>query len=323
MKSLEPRPTTFVTSPRLSSLLGVDLTLASEAFQYTGSFKFRGALRTAQQSPAPHLIAASSGNFGQALAFACQLTGKRCTIVMPHDSPGVKVEAVRAHGAEVGFVDTRVTTRADRVAELLAEHPQAVQAYPSDGEAMLAGNETLGAEILAHEPPFHIVVAPVGGGGVVVGLIRAARRRMGSVLLFGAEPTVANDVAQSFRQGRRVTLPAEPTTLADGVRVLGLSEGNWTVVRDGLAGVVEVAEDRIAEATRVLFSLANLKAEPTGALALAAVLQQPALFQGQRVCCVVTGGNVDPAVYARLITESVTTESVTNESVTLSEAKGP
>lgn len=298
---LRPRPTTFVVSPRLNSRTGLDLTLASETLQYTGSFKFRGALNVAAQTSAPHLIAASSGNFGQALAFACQLHGKRCTVVMPHDSAAVKVDAVRAYGGLVDFVDTRVKPRAARVAELLAESPGAAVAHPSDGEPMLAGNETLGAEVFAYQPAFDTVVTPVGGGGVVVGLIRAARRMRREAVIWAVEPALANDVAESFRTGRHVTLPAEPATLADGVRVVGVSAANWAIIRDGCRGVIEVDEPRIAEATRLLFALANLKAEPTGALSLAAVLTRPERFEGRRVCCVITGGNVDPAVYARIL----------------------
>jgi threonine dehydratase len=298
---LQPRPTTFVTSPRLSAHAGVDLTIATETLQYTGSFKFRGALNTVAHSSASHLIAASSGNFGQALAFACQLLGKRCTIVMPHDAAAVKVEAVRGYGATVDLVNTRVTPRAARLAELLAEFPDAAVAQPSDGEPMLAGNESLGAEILAHEPAFDVVVAPVGGGGVIVGLIRAAARLARRADIWAVEPRVANDVAESFRQGRHVTLPAEPTTLADGVRTLGTSAANWATIREGCRGVVEVDEPQIVKATQLLFALVNLKAEPTGALSLAAVLTEPERFKGQRVCCVVTGGNVDPAVYVRIL----------------------
>jgi threonine dehydratase len=298
---LKPRPTTFVVAPRLDTRAGLALTIASETLQYTGSFKFRGALNTAAQTAAPHLIAASSGNFGQALAFACQLHGKRCTIVMPHDSPAVKVDAVRAYGATVDFVDTRLKPRSVRVAELVAEFPDASVAHPSDGELMLAGNETLGAEIFAHRPAFDAVVAPVGGGGVVVGLIRAARRMHRRAAIWAAEPLAANDVAESFRTGQHVILPAEPATLADGVRVLGVSAANWATIRDGCRGVIEVDERQIADATCLLFELANLKAEPTGALSLAAVLSQPERFKGRRVCCVVTGGNVDPAAYARIL----------------------
>lgn len=296
-----PRLVTFVASERLNAHTGLDLTLASETFQHTGSFKFRAAYFNAARARGDHLIGASSGNFGQALAYACQLHSKRCTVVMHHDSQQVKIDAVRGYGAHVELVDPQVKPRAVRMAELLVEHPDATAAYPSDGEPTLAGNESLGMEVLEHKPGFDAVVAPIGGGGIIVGLHRAARRLASTTAIWAAEPLTANDVAESFRTGRLVTYPAPPNTMADGVRVLGLSEENWSVVREGCRGVLEVEEERIAEATRILFSFANLKAEPTGALSLAAVLTRPELFVGQRVCCLVTGANVDPEVYARIL----------------------
>lgn len=299
-----PRPVTFVTSPRLSELAGVDLVLASETLQHTGSFKFRAGLANASQAESDHLIAASSGNFGQALAFACRLLGKRCTIVMHRDSQVFKIDAIRGYGAEVELVDPQTKPRAVRLAELLAEHPGAVAAYPSDGEPTLRGNESLGVEVLEHQPGFDAVVAPIGGGGIIVGLYRAARRLGSAIAIWAAEPRSANDVAESFRSGRLVTYPTPPNTIADGVRVLGLSEPNWAVVREGCRGVIEVDETGIVEATRLLFTLANLKAEPTGALSLAAVLSDPGRFRDQRVCCLITGANVDPALYAGILTGS-------------------
>jgi threonine dehydratase len=296
-----PRPVTFVSSLRLAEYIGIDLTLASETFQYTGSFKFRAAFNHASQSPATHLVAVSSGNFGQAMAYACRLHGKRCTVVMPHDSATIKVDAVRGHGADVDLVDTRTTPRLVRLAEVLAEHPGAEVAYPSDGERTLAAYESLGLEIMKHRPAFDAVIAPIGGGGVIVGLIRAARQTGSRTTIWAAEPRAANDVAQSFRTGQLVRLPNEPVTLADGVRALGLSEANWNVVRDGCHGVIEVDEARIVEAMRLLFTHANLKAEPTASLALAALLTRSEALRGLRVCCVVTGANVDPAVYARAL----------------------
>ena len=298
-----PRPVTFLAPPRLAESLGLDLTLASETFQYTGSFKFRAAFNHVSQSPATHLVAVSSGNFGQAMAFACRSHGKRCTVVMPHDSAPVKVAAVRGYGADVDVVDTRLTPRLVRLAEVLARHPEAEVAYPSDGERTLAGYEAMGLEILGQGRAFDAVVAPIGGGGVVVGLIRAARRARSRTTICAAEPRAANDVAESFRTGKLVRMPREPATVADGVRALGLSEANWNVVRDGCRGVIEVDEAPIVEAMRLLFTHADLKAEPTASLALAALLTQPEALRGQRVCCVVTGANVDPALYARALLE--------------------
>lgn len=296
-----PRPVTFVESARLNEHAGLSLVLASETFQHTGSFKFRAAFENVARAASDHVIAASSGNFGQALAFACRLAGKRCTIVMHHDSSPLKIRAVREHGAHVELVDASVKARALRQAELLAEHPGSIGAFPSDGEPTLAANEKFGLEILGHEPAFDSVVAPIGGGGIVVGLSRAAQRLGVQPAIWAAEPVTANDVAESFRTQRLVSFSAPPHTIADGVRVLGLSESNWAVVRAGCRGVIEVEDAQIVEATRLLFTLANLKAEPTGALSLAAVLAQPELFRGQLVCCVVTGANVDPAAYARIL----------------------
>jgi threonine dehydratase len=298
--TLVPRPTLFITSPRLNRHVGLDLTLASETLQHTGSFKFRAAFNNAAQRKAGHLIAVSSGNFGQALAYACQLHGKRCTVIMPHDASPTKVRAVRAYGAEVDLVDTRAKARLERLRELLTAFPDAEAAYPSDGEPTLAGAETLGEEILAHQPAFDTVVAPAGGGGIIVGLVRAKRRMHSQATVLACEPVVANDLAQSFRAGERVTLPAEPTSLADGVRGLGVSPDNWKIIRDGCAGVIEVEEAQIGEATRLLFRLATLLAEPTAALSLAAVLTEPGRCTG-RVCCLVTGANVDPATYAQIL----------------------
>jgi threonine dehydratase len=189
---------------------------------------------------------------------------------------------------------TRITPRLARLAVVLARYPAAEAVYPSDGERTLAGAESLGREILAHSPSFDAIVAPIGGGGLIVGLIRAVQRAGSSTTIWAVEPRAANDVAESFRTGRLVRMSREPTTLADGVRALGSSEENWKVVRDGCGGVFEVDENQIAPAMRLLFVHANIKAEPTASLALAALVEQPEPLLGKRVCCVVTGANVDP-----------------------------
>ena len=118
----------------------------------------------------------------------------------------------------------------------------------------------------------------------------------------GAEPLLANDAARSLRAGHIVVNESEPQTIADGTRTLSVGKHNWDILHGGIETIVEVPEDAIREGVRLLFSLANLKAEPTGALGVAALLTSPETFRGRRVCCVITGGNVDPAVYAGLIT---------------------
>jgi threonine dehydratase len=302
-----PRPTTLVEAPRLAAHLGLDLFLATETFQRTGSFKFRAAYNLAANVPHPHVITASSGNFGQAIAYACKLFGKRCTVVMPTNSARVKVDAVLSYGARVDLVDTTKVKRAARVAELAAEHPDAYIASAYDDPFVIAGNSSLGDELAALVLPPDVVVAPIGGGGLTSGLVQAAQRSHRAMRVVGAEPVMANDAARSLREGHIVVNETEPQTIADGTRTLSVGRHNWEILKDGLETIVEVPEEAIREGVRLLFSLANLKAEPTGALGIGALMTSPETFRGRRVCCVITGGNVDPAVYSAIVAPAQTT----------------
>jgi threonine dehydratase len=298
------RPTTIIEAPRLALRLGVDLFLASETFQHTGSFKFRAAYNVASRVPNHLIITASSGNFGQAVAYSCSLLGKSSIIVMPTTSAEVKINAVREYGGRVELVDVRGKSRAARVQELAREHPEAYVASAYDDPLVIEGNSSLGAELAALARPLDCIVAPVGGGGLTSGLITGIRRApppRHTIQVVGAEPALGNDAARSLQAGKIIRNDAEPQTIADGARTVSLGEHNWPILRDGLAGIVEVPEELIKEAVRLLFSLANLKAEPTGALSVAALMAEPKRFRGQSVGCVVSGGNVDPSVYQSLI----------------------
>lgn len=295
------RPTAWIEAPRLNRRLGVGVILASETFQHTGSFKFRAAYHVAASVPQRNLLTASSGNFGQALAYACQLLNKSARIVMPDTSAQVKVAAVREFGGEVDFIDTRVVSLQVRLEQLARDHPDAYVASAYDDPRVIAGNATLGRELAAQAQRFDVVVAPIGGGGLTSGILSGLRAGSCGAAVFGAEPLLANDAARSLRAGHIVANEAEPQTIADGARVLSLGQHNWAVLKDGLAGIIEVPEAAIAEGVRLLFSLANLKAEPTGALSIGALLTEPERFRGLRACCVISGGNVDPAVFGRLL----------------------
>jgi threonine dehydratase len=298
------RPTTILESPRLSRRLGARVILATETFQHTGSFKFRAAYNVAKEVSQKLLIAASSGNFGQALACACSLLGKRSMVVMPDTSAAVKIDAVREYGGQVELVDVRAKSRAARVAELAADHPEAYLASAYDDPLVIEGNSTLGLELGLCDNTktrFDFVVAPVGGGGLTSGIIQGLRLIGSAAPVIGAEPLLANDAARSLQAGHIVANESEPQTIADGARTLSLGRHNWEILKDGLARIIEVPEENIAEAVRLLFTLANLKAEPTGALSLAAVLTAPDAFRHRTICCVISGGNVDPEVYRRIL----------------------
>jgi threonine dehydratase len=295
------RPTTILEAPRLENRLGIILTLVTETFQYTGSFKFRAAYNVASRVPQKMIIAASSGNFGQATAYACSLLRKSCTIVMPSTSAKVKIEAVREYGGDVDLVDVRVKSRADRVRELSQQYPEAYIASAYDDPLVIEGNASLGMEIAALDRQLDTVIAPVGGGGLISGLIMGLKQSQKKIAVVGAEPLLGNDAARSLRAGHIVTNESEPQTIADGARTLSLGKHNWAIIQGNLSTIVEVPEEKIFQASRFLFELANLKVEPTGALSLAAILTQPDLFRGRSVCCVVSGGNVDPGVYASML----------------------
>jgi len=295
------RPTTIIESERLSERLNVRVLLASETFQHTGSFKFRGAYYLTSHVPQKHIIAASSGNFGQALARACSLLGKSCLVVMPSDSSEVKIAAVRSYGARVELIDTRVQIRAERVAELQHEFPESLVASAYDEPLVIAGNASLGEELAKLDENIDCIVVPIGGGGLSAGLLTGLRRLSKQTPVIGAEPLVANRMSRSLKERRIVALETEPATIADGARVLSIGRHNWELLRQGLAGVIEVPEENIKQAVRLLHDLANLKSEPTGALAVGALLTQPDTFYGRRVCCVITGGNVDGSLYRRII----------------------
>lgn len=295
------RPTTIIEAPRLAGRLGVELTIASETFQYTGSFKFRAAYNLAAKVEQRRIITASSGNFGQAMAYACRLLGKACTVVMPETSAKVKVDAVREFGGTADLVDVRQKGRAERVAELAEEYPDAYVASAFDDPLVIEGNASLGSELAAMNRRFDFVIAPVGGGGLTSGLIKAFREAGSQTKVVGAEPLIANDAARSLREGHIVVNEHEPQTIADGTRTLSIGRHNWAILKDGIAAIVEVPEEDIKEGLRMLYSFANLKCEPTGALSIAAVLTDKERFAGKSVCCVISGGNVDTEVYRSIL----------------------
>jgi len=277
--------------------------LAVETFQYAGSFKFRAAWNVATSVPQSHLVTASSGNFGQALALSAKLVGKNCTVVMPNTSAQVKVDAVREFGAQVDLIDTKAITREARVAEIVASLDDAYTASPFDDPLVIEGNSSLGREIANCGIRLDAVISPIGGGGIASGLAVGLKAAVSSAELYAAEPLIANDAARSFREGRIVVNESEPQTIADGARTRSIGRHNWEILKDALAGVIEVPEEAIRQMTRDLYLYANLKSEPTGALGVGAISAAGDLFAGKTVCCVVTGGNVDAAVYSEILNE--------------------
>ena len=300
------RKTHFV--PIEQSRWDLDLVAVDESRQETGSFKFRAAWNLVQSVNEEHFLAASSGNFGQALARACQLLNKRATIVMPTTSARVKVEAVRGYGATVEWVDTSIKTRAARVAELKEGFKDAYVASPYDCHYVIEGNASLGKELA--EQTLDFVIVPIGGGGLCSGIIKGLREAGSKTRVWGAEPSMANDAARSLKDGVLQSNEGEPQTIADGARTRSLGRRNWTIIQPSIEGIVEVQEKYIKRGVGELYAW-GIASEPTGALTMGALLQESqknegwwSLLQRKRIGIVVSGGNVDSEVFEELISRN-------------------
>jgi len=287
---------TAVRTPVLdaSHWAGGPLGLKLENLQPTGAFKVRGAAvalaRLAPGARARGVVTHSSGNHAQALAFAARVVGVPATIVIPHEASPGKVRATSALGARV----VRVMA-GDRMAaaDAAVTETGGVLVPPYDHPDVIAGQGTVGLEILTDAMDVQVVLVPVSGGGLISGIAVAAAAR--GVRVVGVEPALAADAAESLHTGRRVAWPVQDVqrTVADGLRVPQLGELPWEHVRRFVDRIVTVAEDEIADATRALAVHARIIAEPSGAVTTAAWLHHRSALPSGRTVAVVSGGNVD------------------------------
>ena len=285
--------TPVVTSRRLDAETGKTLVFKAEPFQKTGSFKARGALNKALLLERPKgLVAASSGNHAQGVAYAAGVLGVPAVIVMPEDAVRIKKEAVRAYGAELVTQGVTVANR-ERIAREIARERGYAFIHPFDDEAVMAGQGTLALELLSRVSDPEAVLVPVGGGGLISGVATAVKALAPDVRVLGVEPAVAADAAESFAKGERVCLEAPPATVADGVRTLCLGERTFEVIRRRVDGILTVSEEAIREAQARFITRTKVFAEPTGALALAAVLEHGKALP-DRLGLVISGGNGVP-----------------------------
>lgn len=296
--------TPLLTSSTLNALLGADLYFKAEHLQKVGAFKARGAANAVLQLPAGTEIVAthSSGNHGAALAWAAAEQGLRCKVVMPENAPQVKKAAVAAYGAEIVFCEPTLAAREAALAELV----QSCGAHvvpPFDDARIIAGQGTVAQEVVAQcrELGFvpDLIVAPVGGGGLLAGVGLAASALAPDIRVLGAEPAGADDAQRSFRTGTRVTEQV-PDTIADGLRTT-LGVRNFALIRACVSDVVTVSEVGIREALALLWGRTKQFVEPSAAVGLAAVMEHPARFRNKRAVIVLTGGNMDIAATARLV----------------------
>ena len=297
--------TPVITSRTLDERVGAHLLLKAENLQRAGSFKFRGAYnRMAQIDPAERhrgVVAFSSGNHAQAVALAGALLAIPTTIVMPTDAPSSKRAATLAYGARVVDYDRDREDREEVAARVAAELSPAATVPPYDDPAVMAGQGTALLELVEDHGPPDLVLTPLGGGGLLSGTATVVRALAPAARVVGVETAGADDWVRSRAAGHPVTI-APPTTVADGIRTLSPGRLTWPVVSARVDDVVVVTDEDVLDAVRLVSARLRLVVEPTGAVALAALLsgqlRPPA---GARVAVVLSGGNVDPAALGRIL----------------------
>ena len=297
--------TPLVESPALNERAGRRVLLKLETLQRVGAFKFRGAFNRLSQldeeQRARGVVAFSSGNHAQGVALAARLLGMPALIVMPSDAPAVKVAATRGYGAEIRLYDRMKESR-EAIAAAIAAERGAVVVPAFDDPDIIAGQGTVGLELARQVESLgvHLAAAPISGGGLISGLSIALKAHSPDTAVIGAEPAGYDDTRQSLAAGERVVIKPAGRTLCDALESPFPGEITFPIMRRNLAGVAVVTDAEAAEAMRTAFAFLKLVVEPGGAAALAALLAGKIAGEGP-IAIVLSGGNVDPELYARVL----------------------
>jgi threonine dehydratase len=294
--------TPLIPVPALTSRANVPVSLKAEHLQPAGAFKIRGAYTAISRIPpdrrARGVITYSSGNHGQAVAFAAQLLGIRSVVVMPQRAPAIKVAGVRRLGGEVVIAGNSSAERYEQ-ARRMAEEQGLAMIPPYESLDVIAGQATCGVEILDAYPEVEAIVVPVGGGGLIAGIAAAVAAIKPTVRVVGVEPVGAPKLARALEAGQPIVLD-HTESLADGLLPLAIGKLPFTILSKVVRESVEVTESEIGEGVRFLYQEAGLSVEPSGAVTTAALLSRRVAPTGPTVA-IVSGGNVDPELFQRLV----------------------
>lgn len=285
--------TLVMSSRHLDERTGSEVYLKCENLQKVGAFKFRGACNTIMTLPEAQagrgVTTHSSGNHAQAIALAARLRGIPATIVMPENAPRVKVNAVRGYGAEIRFCKATQQAR-EAAAQAVVDETGATFIHPYNDGRIIAGQGTAVLELMEQQPRLDLVLAPVGGGGLISGTAIAAKSIRPDIRVIAAEPEKADDACRSFKAGRLI--PLEHTdTIADGLRT-SLGDLTFSAITKYVDDIVTVSEQQIVEAMRFVWERMKLIIEPSSAVPVAALMNSE-LGSDKRVGVIISGGNVD------------------------------
>jgi threonine dehydratase len=294
--------TPLVDMPALAGRLGLPVAAKCEHLQPVGAFKIRGAYTSVSRIPAVQrargVITYSSGNQGQAVAFAARLLGTHAVVVMPERAPAIKVEGVKRLGGEVVLAGNSSAERHAR-ALALAEERGLAMVPPYENLDVITGQGTCGLEILDARPEVETILVPVGGGGLIAGIAAAVAAIKPSVRVIGVEPVAAAKLARALEAGKPIQLDLA-ASLADGLLPLSIGELPFAVLSGVVRETVQVSEDEIVAAVRHLYQTLQLVVEPSGAVTTAALLSGRVQPTGSTVV-VISGGNVDPDLFQHLV----------------------
>ncbi len=300
--------TPLLTSIALDAMTGGRTFLKAETLQRTGSFKFRGAYNKLAAIPpeqrAGGVVAYSSGNHAQGVAAAARLLGMRCVIVMPRDAPRAKRERTAAHGADVVLYD-RARDDREAIASEIAAKRGAILVPPYDDALIIAGQGTAGREIIEDLAVMglspDIVVVTASGGGLTAGIALAVNARVPAAKLYTAEPQGFDDHARSFRSGHREENAALTGTICDALMARMPGKLTFAINQSLVSAGLAVSDAEVAAAVAFAFNELKLVVEPGGAVALAALMHGKIDVKGKVAVAVLSGGNVDPEVFSRLV----------------------
>jgi threonine dehydratase len=286
--------TPVLTSMQLNTMFGCDLFFKCENFQKVGAFKFRGAtnavLSLTEEEKHRGVVTHSSGNHAAALALAAGINGVKAYIVMPESAPVVKKNAVAGYGAEITFCKPTLQAREETTSSIM-EKTGAVLIHPYDNFNVICGQGTSALELLDDYPDLDIVVAPVGGGGLLSGTSTIARSIKKSICVIGAEPYNARDAFLSFSSG--VLIPSDnPKTVADGL-LTSLSDLTFSIVRKNVDQILTASEESIIECMLLVWERMKIVIEPSSATVLAIIKENPEVFRNKKTGLIISGGNVD------------------------------
>jgi threonine dehydratase len=294
--------TPILKSEQLSQICGNQILLKSEHLQKTGSFKIRGATNKVRQSiqeGAKYVTTASSGNHGQAVAYIANRMGIPATIVVPVNASLCKINAIRTYN---GSIEKCGTTSGERIlkAKENAVQENGIYIPPYDDPYVMAGQGTIGLEILEQVPDVDVVIVPIGGGGLISGILTAIKELKPHIKVIGVEPAIANDTYLSLRN-KQITSVSGESTIADGLRASQPGDLTFPVIMKYIDDIVLVKEDEIRQAFSFVLERTKQLIEPSSVTTIAAVMFNKVLFKNKKVVTVITGGNVDLAQIPVLI----------------------